>query len=82
MFGVMAFVFPITVTRDGALLSWGWLNTCLPMGSGEPFPCLALLARVAFVLPINVSLFQAPSFLTFSLPILSPIPPWRAGFSC
>jgi len=25
----------VTVTRDGALLSWEWLNTCLLMGSGE-----------------------------------------------
>lgn len=27
--------FRVTVTHDGALLSWEWLNTCLPMESGE-----------------------------------------------
>jgi len=28
--------FPkLAVTRDGALLSWRWLNTCLTMGSSE-----------------------------------------------
>ena len=25
----------VTVRRDGALLSWAWLNTCLPMGRDE-----------------------------------------------
>ena len=25
----------VTVRRDAALLSWRWLNTCLPTGSGE-----------------------------------------------
>ena len=25
----------VTVMCDGALLSWRWLNTCLPMGSSE-----------------------------------------------
>ncbi|XP_055672953.1 UDP-GalNAc:beta-1,3-N-acetylgalactosaminyltransferase 1 isoform X3 [Falco peregrinus] len=25
----------VTVTRDGARLSWGWLNACLPMGEGR-----------------------------------------------
>jgi len=24
-----------TVRRDGALLSWGWMKTCLPMGRTE-----------------------------------------------
>jgi len=26
--------FQVTVIRDEALLCWGLLNTCLPMGSG------------------------------------------------
>ncbi|XP_076190115.1 protein unc-93 homolog A isoform X3 [Aptenodytes patagonicus] len=25
----------VTITHDGALLSWRWLNTCLPMGRSE-----------------------------------------------
>jgi len=25
----------VAFMRDGALLSWGWLNTCLLMGSSE-----------------------------------------------
>ena len=56
----------VTVTRDGALLSWGWLNTCLPMGSGEWIPCFALLACMSFALPIKLSLSQPMSFLTFT----------------
>jgi len=45
---------------------------------------LALFMHGAFALPIKVSLCQAMSFLTFTLPILSPIPPggsseWLCG---
>jgi len=61
--------------RDGALLSWRWLNTCLPMGSSERIPHLALLARAAFAFPIKLSLSQPTSFLTCTLLILPPIPP-------
>jgi len=64
----------VTITHDGALLSWRWLNTCLPMGSKEWIPCCALLAGMAFALPINLPLSQPMSFLTFTLPILSPHP--------
>ena len=64
----------VTVTRGGALLSWRWLNTCLLMGSCELIPCFALLACVAFALPIKLSLSQPTSFCTFTLLILSPIP--------
>ena len=66
----------VTITRDGALLSWRWLNTCLPMGSAERIPCFALLACMAFTLPIKLSLSQPTSFFTFTLLILSPIPLW------
>ena len=65
----------VTVTGDGALLSWRWLNTRLPMGSGERIPYFALLACVAFALLIKLSLSQPTNFLTFTLSILSPIPP-------
>ena len=51
----------------GALLSWRWLNCCLPMRSGEWIPSFSLLMWVAFVLPIKVSLSQPRSFLTFTL---------------
>ena len=64
----------VTVTHDGALLSWRWLNTCLPMRRSEWIPCFALLACTAFALPIKLSLSQPMSFLTFTLPILFPIP--------
>jgi len=67
----------VTVICDGALLSWGWLNTYLPMGSGEGVPRFALLASMAFALSIKLSLFQPTSFLTFILVILSPIPAVR-----
>ena len=64
-----------TATCDGALLSWRWLNTCLLMGRSESIPCFALLVCTAFALPIKLSLSQLTSFLTFTLPILSSIPP-------
>ena len=63
----------ITVTRDGALLSWRWLNTCLLMGSSELIPYLALLVCAAFALHIKLSLSQPVNFLTFALLILSSI---------
>jgi len=66
----------VTVTRDGALLSWSWLNTCLLMGSSELISWFALLACVAFALPIKQSVSQPTSFLTFTLPIIFPIPLW------
>ena len=87
MFGVTVFVFPRNHYR--ALLSWRWLNTCLPMRSGEWIPYLALLVHAAFALPIKQSLYQHTSFLTFALLIVPPIPPWGGywvsscvGLSC
>ena len=62
----------VTVTHDGALLSWRWLNACLPMGSGEWIPRFALLVHAAFALPVKLSFSQPMSSLTFTLPILSP----------
>ena len=32
-----------TIMCDGAQHSWGWLITCLPMGSSEWIPCFAVL---------------------------------------
>jgi len=64
----------VTVIRDGALLPWRWLNTRLPMGSGEWIPFFALLAHAAFALPVQLPLSQPTSFLTFTRLILSPIP--------
>jgi len=52
--------------RDEALLSWRWLNTCLPTGSDEGIPCFALLACAAFALSIQLSSSQSTSFLTFT----------------
>lgn len=34
----------VTITCDGVLLRWGWLN-CLTMGSAEGIPCSALLVQ-------------------------------------
>ena len=70
MFRVLVFVFQVTVTRDGALLSWRWLNTCLPMVSSKLIPSFALLAGMALALVIKQSLSQPMSFLTFTLLIL------------
>jgi len=68
-FGVMALVFQ---SNHHHLLSWRGLNICLPMGSSEQVPCFSLLVCAAFVIPIKLSLYQPLSFLTFTLPILSP----------
>jgi len=62
----------VTVTRDRALLSWRWLNTCLPTGSRERIPHFALLACAGFALRIKLSLPQPSSFLTFTL-LLPPV---------
>lgn len=62
----------VTVTCDRAWLSWGWLNTCWPMGS-EWISCLALLVWTAFALPIKLSLTQ-PTLFSLSLFWFSPPP--------
>jgi len=41
--------------------------------------CFALLTLAAFALPIQLTSTQPSSFLTFTLPVLSPIPPGRGG---
>lgn len=61
---------PTAVTHDEALLSCRWLNTSLPMGSGECIPCFALLVRVSFAISTKLSLFQPTSFLTSTPPAL------------
>ena len=66
----------VTIMNVAALCSWRWLNTCLLMGSSEWIPWFALLARAAFAILINLSLLQLTSFLTFTLPVLSPVPLW------
>lgn len=43
----------VTITCDGALLSWIQLNTCLPMEKNELIPCVAWLVCAAFALPLN-----------------------------
>lgn len=67
--------FQVTVTCDEALLSWGWLNPWLQMGTVERVSSFALLAWAAFALCIELILLQPVIFLTFSLLVLSPIPP-------
>ena len=73
-FRVRAYISQVTFMCHGALLSWRWLNTSLPIGSSEWIPYFALHQHTAFTLPIKLSLSQPTSFLTFSLPFLSPIP--------
>lgn len=57
----------LTKSHDEPLLSWTWLNTCLPVGSTEFIPYFA------FALHIKLSLSQATSFVTVILPALSSI---------
>lgn len=73
-FAVKAFVFQVPGTCDGALLSWKWLYTCLPMGRGELIPCFALPVYVASAFPIKLSIAQPTNSPTFTLLILSLIP--------
>ena len=75
--GAMAFVFP---SHRYAWWSPAFLEVAehLPANGKRRMNslfCFALLVRVAFALPIKLSLSQPTSFLTFTLPILSPIPP-------
>lgn len=51
IFRVMLFVFQITTTCDGALLSWSWLNTCLTTANGEGIPCFALFVFTIYLNP-------------------------------
>jgi len=64
--GVMALVF-LSHCYAGCcawgLLSWRLLNTCLSMGRSEWIPSFALLACVAFALPVKLTLSQPMSFL-------------------
>jgi len=53
--------------HDGDLLCWRWLTTCLPTGSGERITYFALVACMAFALPVKASLPQPTIFLTFTL---------------
>lgn len=55
----------ITVTYDGALLFWRWLNICLPMKSSKWIPYFAFIIKLPLSQPIR--------FLTFTLSILLPI---------
>lgn len=57
----------VTITQDEAQRPWGWLNTCLSLANGEVIPWFALLACAASALPIELSLSQPMSFLTFTL---------------
>lgn len=53
----------VCVRCDGVLLCWRWLNSCLPVGSGEWTPCSALLVHVAFAIKLPVSqVFSCSSF--------------------
>lgn len=51
----------VAVVSDGALISWEWLNTCLPIGNTERIPSFALLACEAFALSVKLPLSQ-PNF--------------------
>lgn len=59
----------VTITRAEALLSWGMAEH-----GKHSIPCSALIACVAFAFPIELSLSQPISFLSFALLTLSPIP--------
>lgn len=57
----------VTVMYGRPLLSWGELNYCMPIGSGEPTPFFPLLVYMTFTFHIKMSLS------TCIIPFLSPI---------
>lgn len=71
-FQVMAFIFPSKHYSDQALLSQRWLNTCLPVGSGQLILCFKLVflcVRAAFAFPIKLPTCEFSCFPYFdSLP--------------
>lgn len=46
----------VSITHDGAQISWRWVSTCLPMGRGEWILCFASSFCTAFLLHIELSL--------------------------
>lgn len=50
MSGVTCLSSQVIATRDGALLSWRWLNSCPPLGNGGWISCFALCARLLLCL--------------------------------
>lgn len=72
----------VTVKGDGALLSWEWLNTCLPLGTSELIPSFPLLVCTAFAFSIKLSLSPPRSFPAFTLLLLPPfllVVEWERG---
>lgn len=55
----------LSVTRDGAWLSRGWVNACPPVGGGDWVPCVTLPAHSAVALPVKQSLSQTHKFSCF-----------------
>lgn len=47
---------PVNIVCDRALTYWGWLNSCLLVGSTEWIPHFILLVHTAFALPIQLYL--------------------------
>lgn len=74
--GVPVFASQVLDTHVEALLSWEWLHTCLPPGGSERMPDFACHARTASALPNKLSVSSA---LTFTLPVLFPIPLWEVS---
>lgn len=44
----------VAIKCDGGLLSYRWLNSCLPIGCDEWIPCFPLLMCTVFALPLNI----------------------------
>lgn len=58
----------VIITRDGALFSWRWPDSCQPTGNSGLIPYFALLLYAAFALPVKF--FLPHKFFTVILPIL------------
>lgn len=81
MFSVMDLSHQVTVTDYGALLAWEWLNTCLPLPSGEGISSFPLLVGTTFLFPFKLFLSQSTSFLNFIFPFSSQPHPKKRGMS-
>lgn len=78
MLRAMAFVFPMNHDSPVALLSRGWLNTCLSMGSGQRIPGFLLLVCVLLLYLLNC-IYLNPRVFLVTLPIVSQFHWWGAS---
>lgn len=64
----------VIIKCDGALDSWRWMKTCLPVGSSKLIPWVFLLVSIAFALDLSITVFiSIQGFSSLLLFCLSPL---------